>query len=88
MYGGLASAILLIVFSPVVSGSETSMLKTEAINFAWFPLSNPGIVSIPLAFLLGWIVSVLDKTPEDAAKQSEMEVRSLTGIGAEKAVNH
>jgi cation/acetate symporter len=31
---------------------------------------------------------VLDKTPEDAAKQSEMEVRSLTGIGAEKAVNH
>jgi cation/acetate symporter len=88
MYGGLASAILLIVFSPVVSGSETSMLKTEAINFAWFPLSNPGIISIPLAFLLGWIVSVLDKTPEDAAKQSEMEVRSLTGIGAEKAVNH
>ena len=88
MYGGLASAILLIVFSPVVSGSETSMLKTEAIDFAWFPLSNPGIISIPLAFLLGWIVSVLDKTPEDAAKQSEMEVRSLTGIGAEKAVSH
>ncbi|MEV4686040.1 solute symporter family protein [Microbacterium sp. LWH3-1.2] len=88
MYGGLASAILLIVFSPVVSGAETSMLKTDAIDFAWFPLSNPGIVSIPLAFFLGWIVSVLDKTPEDAKKQSEMEVRSLTGIGAEKAVSH
>jgi len=88
MYGGLISAIVLIVFSPVVSGSETSMLKTEAIDFAWFPLSNPGIVSIPLAFLLGWIVSVLDKTVEDPKKQSEMEVRSLTGIGAEKAVSH
>ncbi|WP_374975552.1 cation acetate symporter [Microbacterium trichothecenolyticum] len=88
MYGGLTSAIVLIVFSPVVSGSETSMLKTEAIDFAWFPLSNPGIVSIPLAFFLGWIVSVLDKTPEDPKKQSEMEVRSLTGIGAEKAVSH
>jgi Na+/proline symporter len=42
MYGGLISAIVLIAFSPVVSGSATSMLKTEAINFAIFPLSNPG----------------------------------------------
>src|ERR671911_1093499 len=40
MYGGLASAIVLIVFSPVVSGSETSMLKSEDIDFAIFPLSN------------------------------------------------
>jgi cation/acetate symporter len=88
MYGGLTSAIVLIAFSPVVSGSETSMLKTEAIDFAIFPLSNPGIISIPLAFLLGWIVSVLDNRREDALKQSEMEVRSLTGLGAEKAVSH
>jgi cation/acetate symporter len=88
MYGGLISAIVLIAFSPVVSGSETSMLKTEAIDFAIFPLSNPGIISIPLAFLLGWIVSVLDNRREDALKQSEMEVRSLTGLGAEKAVSH
>ncbi|MFF2272933.1 cation acetate symporter [Agromyces sp. NPDC058136] len=88
MYGGLASAILLIVFSPVVSGSETSMLKTEAIDFAFFPLSNPGIVSIPLAFFLGWLGTVLDKHTEDPLKQSEMEVRSLTGVGAEKATQH
>ncbi|ANJ28307.1 cation acetate symporter [Agromyces aureus] len=88
MYGGLISAIVLIVFSPVVSGSETSMLKTADINFAFFPLSNPGIISIPLAFLLGWIVTLLDKTVEDPKKQSEMEVRSLTGIGAEKATQH
>ncbi|MGL3148854.1 solute symporter family protein [Microbacterium sp. A82] len=88
MYGGLASAIILIIFSPVVSGSMTSMLKTEDINFAIFPLSNPGIVSIPLAFFLGWLGTVLDKSKEDPAKQSEMEVRSLTGVGAEKATQH
>ncbi|RXZ67413.1 solute symporter family protein [Agromyces albus] len=88
MYGGLASAILLIAFSPVVSGSVTSMLKSEEINFAIFPLSNPGIVSIPLAFFLGWLGTVLDKTVESPAKQSEMEVRSLTGVGAEKASHH
>ncbi|WP_350348658.1 sodium/solute symporter [Agromyces sp. G08B096] len=88
MYGGLISAIVLIVFSPVVSGSETSMLKTEAIDFAFFPLSNPGIVSIPLAFFLGWLGTVLDKGKEDPEKQAEMEVRSLTGVGAEGATQH
>ncbi|WP_323961205.1 sodium/solute symporter [Arthrobacter sp. JZ12] len=86
MYGGLAAAIVLITFSPVVSGGEKSMIQTA--DFAWFPLSNPGIVSIPLAFFLGWLGTVLAKRTEDAQKQAEMEVRSLTGVGAEKAVNH
>ena len=58
----------------------------EAPTSTIFPLSNPGIVSIPLAFLLGWLGTVLDKRTEDPSKQSEMEVRSLTGVGAEKAV--
>ncbi|WP_045730981.1 cation acetate symporter [Pseudarthrobacter chlorophenolicus] len=86
MYGGLGAAIILIIFSPVVSGGATSMIKDA--HFAIFPLSNPGIVSIPLAFFLGWLGTVLDKKSEDPAKQAEMEVRSLTGVGAEKAVNH
>ena len=86
MYGGLGSAIILIALSPVVSGAKTSMIPGA--NFAIFPLSNPGIVSIPLAFLLGWLGSVLDKKLEDTTKQAEMEVRSLTGVGAEKATDH
>ena len=86
MYGGLASAIILIALSPVVSGGATSMIKNA--NFAIFQLSTPGIVSIPLAFLLGWLGTVLDKKQEDRSKQAEMEVRSLTGVGAEKAVEH
>ncbi|WP_347039556.1 sodium/solute symporter [Glutamicibacter halophytocola] len=86
MYGGLGSALLLIIFSPVFSGSETAMIPS--IDMAIFPLANPGIVSIPLAFFLGWLGSVTDRGTEDAAKQAEMEVRSLTGVGAEKAVDH
>ncbi len=86
MYGGLTSALVLIVFSPVVSGSETSMIPGA--DFAIFPLSNPGVVSIPLAFLLGWIASILERRVESADKQTEMEVRSLTGVGAEKATAH
>ncbi|MEU3845432.1 cation/acetate symporter ActP [Micrococcus terreus] len=86
MYGGLASALILIVFSPVMSGTETSMIPGA--DFALFPLKNPGLISIPLAFFLGWLGSVLDRRREDPAKQAEMEVRSLTGVGAEKAVEH
>lgn len=86
MYGGLGSAILLIAFSPVVSGTEGSMIPGA--DFAIWPLSNPGIISIPLGFLLGWLGSVWDNRGEDRRLAAEMEVRSLTGFGAEKAVDH
>ena len=86
MYGGLGSAIILILLSPVFSGSETSMVS--AIDISIFPLSNPGLVSIPLAFFLGWLGTVVGKDNESPQKQAEMEVRSLTGVGAEKAVDH
>ena len=85
MYGGLASALILIIFSPTVSGVATSMFPTA--NFAWFPLNNPGIVTVPLSFFLGWLGSVTS-SEHNAAKYAEMEVRSLTGAGAEKAIAH
>ncbi|PIB75067.1 cation acetate symporter [Mycolicibacterium brumae] len=86
MYGGLSSTIVLIVFSPAVSGSPTSMIP--GVDFAWFPLSNPGIVSIPLAFLLGIVGTLSAPDDEDPVKAAEMEVRSLTGIGAEPPTHH
>lgn len=87
MVGGLGSAILLIILSPVMSGTPTSMLG-ENVDFAIFPLSNPGIVSIPLGFFLGWLGSVTATAKEDPALAAEMEVRSLTGHGAEPATEH
>jgi len=86
IYGGLIVCVGLIVFSPVVSGSETAMFPT--VDFQWFPLRNPGLVSIPLSFLLGWLGTKLSKEKPDVDKYAELEVRSLTGIGAEKAVPH
>ncbi|WP_181188258.1 solute symporter family protein [Actinopolyspora mortivallis] len=85
IYGGLAVAVVLIVFSPAVSGSETAMLS--GVDFHWFPLENPGLVSIPASFLLGWIGTLLS-SEHNEAKYMEMEVRSLTGAGAEKASTH
>jgi cation/acetate symporter len=87
IYGGLASCVLLIIFSPAVSGSPTAMLKD--MDFHVFPLANPGLVSIPLSFLLGAIGTYVGgRQPADEAKFAEMEVRSLTGAGAEKAISH
>ncbi|GAB47561.1 solute symporter family protein [Mobilicoccus pelagius] len=78
IYGGLFSCLFLIFFSPVTSGKETSIFP--AADFAFYPLENPGIISIPLGFFLGWLGSVTSKEYNET-KYAEMEVRSLTGIG-------
>jgi cation/acetate symporter len=96
MYGGLISCVTLIIFSPVVSGkvdpntgASLSMIKDTNVDFSLFPLDNPGLVSIPLAFFLGWLGTVTSKPEADHDEKAiEMEVRSLTGAGAEKAVAH
>ncbi len=85
IYGGLAITVTLIVFSPAVSGTEKSMFANA--DFSWFPLQNPGLVSIPMSFFLGWLGTVLSKEHNER-KYAEMEVRSLTGAGAEKATVH
>lgn len=86
MYGGLISCIVLIIFSPAVSGTKTSMIPGA--HFDWFPLANPGIVSIPLAFILGVIGTLSSSDTGDPELNAEMEVRSLTGVGAERATHH
>jgi cation/acetate symporter len=94
IYGGLITCVTLIIFSPVVSGApvnpatgkSTSLL--QGVDFSWFPLNNPGLVSIPLSFFLGWLGTKVSKERPDVDKYAELEVRSLTGIGAEKAVPH
>ncbi|MBV7249107.1 MULTISPECIES: solute symporter family protein [Streptomyces] len=80
IYGGLASSVLLVLFSPVVSSKPTSMFP--GVDFAWFPLENPGLISIPLGFLLGWVGSLISKEKPDTDKYAELEVKSLTGVGA------
>lgn len=80
IYSGLISCLILIAFSPVLSGSSTAMFPH--VDFAFFPLTNPGIVSIPLSFIAGIVGTFLGERDEAPAKQVEMEVRSLTGIGS------
>lgn len=95
IYGGLISAVGLVIFSPVMSGKglhpvtgkNLSLLPTS-IDISYFPLENPGIVSIPLGFFLGWLGTVTSKEPSAEERYTELEVRALTGAGAEGAVQH
>lgn len=86
IYTGVVSCLVLIFFSPAVSGSETSMFPGA--DWAIFPLSSPGLVSIPLAFLAGYIGTLVGKPDHLEALAAEMEVRSLTGVGVEAPVDH
>ncbi|AZA10671.1 solute symporter family protein [Corynebacterium gerontici] len=87
IYGGLLTSVILIIFSPAVSGTDTSFLGAD-INFAWFPLTNPSIIAIPMGFILGIVGTLIGKPDNFEGKASEMQVRSLTGVGVEKAVQH
>ena len=84
IYGGLITSVGLIIFSPVVSGASSSLITDRHVNFAFFPLNNPGIVAIPVAFFLGWLGTVTDLRPADPARFARMQVRALTGVGAER----
>ncbi|WIM68363.1 cation acetate symporter [Corynebacterium breve] len=86
MYTGLISALVLIFLSPAVSGSETAMFPNA--DWSIFPLTSPGLVSIPLGFLAGIIGTFVGKPDNLDHLASEMEVRSLTGVGVEKPVDH
>ncbi|MFF7396102.1 cation/acetate symporter ActP [Achromobacter sp. NPDC008082] len=82
---GLASATVWVVLSKTV--------WVDVFGFATpiTPFPNPGILSIPLAFLSIWLFSKLDHSPraqQEAAAFDALTVRSQTGIGASTAVAH
>ena len=72
-YVGTAAALGLIWLSPAI---QIDVLKHEA---AWFPLRNPGVVSIPLAFVVAIVVSLLRPVPEEASRFHALERRIHLG---------
>lgn len=73
MIGGLSIAIILVVLGP-------QFMKENAI----FPLSNPGLISIPFGFIITYAVSVLtQKEKQSETKYYELAVKSHSGIGVE-----
>jgi cation/acetate symporter len=87
---GLVSSLALIVVSPSFMGIDPPTVSAAARHLIqakpWFPLENPGILSVPLGFLAAIIGTLLSNEPSADAKFNELLVRSNTGLGAEKAV--
>lgn len=73
MLTGSLSAVLLIFLSPTV---QVDLLHHTS---ALFPLKNPGIVTMPLSFFVGWVVSLLAPAPGEAARFDEVKHRMHTG---------
>ena len=84
-FSGLLVAALLIILGPTV---WVSVLHHEA---PIFPYGNPAIFTIPLAFIVAWIVSITDNSAQAAQDRAGFEaqyVRSMTGIGIADASDH
>jgi cation/acetate symporter len=74
---GAILSVLLIVFSPTV---WVDILHNPA---AIFPLRNPAIVSMPMAFLAGIVASLMTKEPTAEAMFDDEKLRTYLGVGAE-----
>lgn len=77
MVVGLFSSLLLVALSPNIWAVDGSALF---VGEALFPLSNPGIVSIPLGFLGAIIGTLVTKSDEVAGNFERILVKANTGI--------
>jgi cation/acetate symporter len=84
-YGGLASAVLFVLFSKSVWVAVLGNPK------ALFPYDQPALFAMPIAFLLTIVVSKLDKS-ERATNElmafDDQYVRGQTGYGVAAASKH
>jgi cation/acetate symporter len=74
MLVGTFSTVALIYLSPTI---QIDILKNTE---AWFPLRNPGIVTIPLSFAVAIVVSLLRPVPSEARRFAELERQLHLGV--------
>ena len=71
---GTVSTLTLIYLSPTI---QIDVLKHAE---AWFPLRNPGIVTIPLSFITAIAVSLVRPAPIEAQRFVELERQLHLGV--------
>jgi cation/acetate symporter len=72
---GTLSALVLVYLSPTI---QVELLHHDS---AWFPLKNPALISMPLSFAAGVLVSLLSR--DAAALEGFERCRRRTILGAE-----
>jgi cation/acetate symporter len=73
---GVVSAVVLIALSPTI---QVDLLHKPS---AILSLKNPGIITVPLSFIVGIVVSLLFPEAEAEAKYADVERRMLLGAQA------
>lgn len=72
LYGSTALVLVFLMGSPLISGNPASAFPDQ--DFHWTSLANPGLVTVPVGFALGWLGSVLDRR-RSAPEQFEQLVK-------------
>ncbi|NIC43728.1 cation acetate symporter [Aquabacterium sp. A08] len=84
-YSGLVSAVLFVLLSKSV---WVDVLGNTA---PLFPYTQPALFAMPIAFLMAFVVSGLDRSAQakrEIAAFDDQYVRAQTGFGAAAASNH
>jgi cation/acetate symporter len=76
IYGGLAVVLVMVLFSNGVSGDPSNAMFPN-VDFKFIDF-EPGLVGVPVGFLLG-LIGTLTSSERNDAGFAEMRVRSLTG---------
>ena len=50
---------------------------------AIFPWKNPALISMPAAFVAGWLGSILSPEPDASERYEEQKIRNYLGVGVE-----
>jgi cation/acetate symporter len=88
--GGFVGLVMAVVLT-IGSNSVWVAVMHNPKGSAWFPYDSAAIFSIPAAFIVIWLVSLMDRGERaaiDRAGYPAQEVRSETGIGASGASGH
>ena len=73
MLAGLLASLVLIYLSPLI---QVDILKNAA---PVITLRNPGIISIPLAFMAAILVSLVTRTQENPERYAQIQRQTLMG---------
>jgi len=76
MVVGTVTALALIWLSPTIQVDVLGQAE------AWFPLKNPALVTVPLSFVAGILVSVL--APERAAAEGHRALERRVHVGGDR----
>jgi cation/acetate symporter len=88
LWGGIVGLVSAVVFVVLSKAVWVVVLNNPA---PIFPYEQPALFSMPLAFFVTWLVSVLDRSSRATRERegfADQYIRAQTGLGAAAATAH